>query len=98
MSTTPFLKPNTQIDKINSDLREVVVIAKENINKALERGENIEKALVQTEEMTERASLFKNASRRYKRALCIKRAKVIGCSVLFVVLFITIMVVLLRRK
>ena len=73
----------SRVSDIEYQLQQVTVVMKDNVEKLIERGENLEVLQQKTENMDEHAKLFQNHSRDLKRQM---RWKYIRNSLIILVL------------
>ncbi|XP_070563872.1 synaptobrevin-A-like isoform X2 [Ptychodera flava] len=87
------------IQLLQDEVDEVTDIVKENLNKILDRGENIEKLEIMSENLETSALQFKKTTARVKRTLFCKSVKmycmfiIIGISIALVVVLIVVFVI-----
>ena len=82
-----------KIATLETQIREVTVVMRDNIDKAIARGEDIENLQLKAENLEQNAGLFENSARTLKRK---QRWRYIRNSliILFIVLFIILVLVL----
>jgi len=80
-------KAADKINKVKGDIEEIKSVMVENIEKVLQRGEQIENLVDQTKNLETQAIRFKKESGHLKRAMWIRNLK-ITCVLVFVVLIL----------
>jgi len=96
METYSTSESNDQIGQLRSQVNEVKDVMTQNIEKVLERGENLEDLLHQTEDLEAHSSTFQKSARRVQRKYWWKnlKMKIILGLVVIVVLFVIILIIL----
>jgi len=74
-----------KLDQVNAALEETTAIAHKNIEKVLERGEQIEDALDKSDKLKEKSSVFKKTAVDVKHKMCAAYYKWIAVVVLILV-------------
>uniref|UniRef100_A0A3B5PU12 Si:ch73-234b20.5 n=1 Tax=Xiphophorus maculatus TaxID=8083 RepID=A0A3B5PU12_XIPMA len=83
--------PGFQLDSVQSQVNEVKVILKDNINKVLERGDKIDDLIGKTDDLQASADSFQRTSTRVARKYWWKNIKMmilIGAIVLIILILI----------
>lgn len=88
---TPASGSPAKLDQVQSQVNEVKVILKDNINKVLERGERLDDLIGQTEDLQASADSFKRTSTQVARKYWWKNIKfMIVIGVIAVIILILI--------
>lgn len=95
-----YTEPYTydKLDEVKEKVTEVTNVVKENVNKVIERGENLDSILVKTDHLNQNSEKFFKESRALKRKICMRRVKFFACLLLGVAIFILILVVSTKQK
>ncbi|CAG5867719.1 unnamed protein product [Menidia menidia] len=83
--------PSAKMDQVQSQVNEVKVILKDNINKVLERGDRLDELIGKTDDLQASADSFQRTSTRVARKYWWKNVKmmiIIGVVVLIVLILI----------
>ncbi|KAI0210665.1 hypothetical protein LSAT2_004554 [Lamellibrachia satsuma] len=81
---------------LQSQVNEVKDVMTQNIEKVLERGENLEELMVKTTDLEEHSASFQKTARKVKRRMWWQnlKMKIILALVIFTILFIIILIIL----
>ncbi|KAM6902167.1 vesicle-associated membrane protein 8 [Xenentodon cancila] len=87
----PASGPSSQLDKVQSQVNEVKVILKDNIDKVMERGDRLDDLIGKTDDLQASADSFQRTSTRVARKYWWKNIKmmiIIGAVVLIILILI----------
>lgn len=85
------------LQEVKVQMEQTKEVMRDNIDKMIERKENLYVIERKTEDLSETANIFEESATRLKRKICLRRIKWFGCFVLTFGLFLFIVIYLSQK-